>query len=954
VRRSSAATLARLLAGTALAGFVAGVPIVLGVFGSPLPTHPPSWNGFLTDLRMGYLPSDVLAKMALGAAWATWAFLSYEVAAESASWMVHKVARQHSALGPFQPLLSKLVAAVVLSAPLSSRLASVPATPVPRPQVVALAAQPAGPRLAPLVLTSASAPSLPSYVVQPHDTLWGIAERYLGDPLRWSEIAALNEGRVEGSARLTDPHWIYPGWTLLLPADAAGLPQAPTSPSIPTTAASGPSPQPGTEGSPQRASGARDAEVAPSLESPARPDGAGARPVAADGAVGSSWGSPSHMAIVSIGSGILAVGVRGVIERKRRAQHRRRRSGRRIPLPTGELRDVETALFVGSDAEAARWANRAVRLLARALQGAEKIPKIQGLLVGPRVVEVLLEEPVPAPAPFRDGEAGRWALERSHAVEQLDAEALGFPGVLPALVTMGRSAEGVVLLNLEAAGTVSISAPSPQAGRALASAMALELASAPWVDALDLVVVGIEERAFSGLDTLELFARCERLAGALDKARLHAADMARYLADIDEEDAAVVRMRDLDANCTPLVVICGDPATAEELAALGELADAKHQALAVVVAGQFEGAGWDLMLEEDGVLRVEPLGIELTAQQLSTEELGGIGDLLSLASRRDDVGADASPYDVLVDPVCEELLVGPPIEEVEVSPSEPPWEPPEELHVIQSAEGDARSSAEPCEPATEEKGLRPRHPELLLMGPVDLRGVGELPRGKEIEFTAYLALHPAGADLDTIACALWPNETRAASSLWSLSSTVRRALGTDEGGQLHLPRYGRLRLGPGVGCDWARFCALERSPDRDARREALALVRGKAFSGVDWPWAVTEGIAGEMEARITDLAARLGNEALAQEALEEARFAADQGLLASPYDERLFRILMEVASRTGGAGAVRQVMRRLAAVLEAEVEPEGVVEEETWALYQRLTHPAPPRRAGPGRPAQRA
>ena len=70
--------------------------------------------------------------------------------------------------------------------------------------------------------------ALPTYTVRRGDTLWGIAERYLGDPLRWKEITALNTDRREGTSEFTDPHWIYPGWTLVLPADARGLAESPT------------------------------------------------------------------------------------------------------------------------------------------------------------------------------------------------------------------------------------------------------------------------------------------------------------------------------------------------------------------------------------------------------------------------------------------------------------------------------------------------------------------------------------------------------------------------------------------------------------------------------------------------------------------------------------------------------------------------------------------------------
>src|SRR4029453_19005500 len=60
---------------------------------------------------------------------------------------------------------------------------------------------------------------------QPRDTLWRIAETHLGDPLRWRELWELNAGRpLPDGRRLEDPDWIHPGLTLLLPADAFGLP----------------------------------------------------------------------------------------------------------------------------------------------------------------------------------------------------------------------------------------------------------------------------------------------------------------------------------------------------------------------------------------------------------------------------------------------------------------------------------------------------------------------------------------------------------------------------------------------------------------------------------------------------------------------------------------------------------------------------------------------------------
>jgi LysM repeat protein len=77
-----------------------------------------------------------------------------------------------------------------------------------------------------------------THTVKKGDTLWDLAHTYLGDPFLWPEIYRLNTDKIE------DPHWIYPGEMLKLPASGAILGNAPASSGTTASAVSNPTVQP--------------------------------------------------------------------------------------------------------------------------------------------------------------------------------------------------------------------------------------------------------------------------------------------------------------------------------------------------------------------------------------------------------------------------------------------------------------------------------------------------------------------------------------------------------------------------------------------------------------------------------------------------------------------------------------------------------------------------------------
>ncbi|MYB09425.1 MAG: LysM peptidoglycan-binding domain-containing protein [Acidimicrobiia bacterium] len=942
-----------------LVGLLIGVPILL-IFGVgwPLPQGIPSGSDIVTTIKTGAVPPSTIWKSISVVVWVLWFLLLAGVGVEAWAHLRGRVAPRVAFLPSFIQRFSAQVMGTTLLIAFSLQhpgLATADNQELLAPTTFKIDAEAAdaGPH---------------THTVERNDNLRQLAERYLGDPNRWTEVFVLNEGQTQiDGGSLSDPNQLQAGWKLVMPADSR-TPSAAEFKIAENSDGNQQSDVPAIEldhslitvqtgdtlwglaaqhlDDPERwvdifnsnQDIIQDPEVIlpgwqleiPAIDSkpteilpPAQPlpetvdytalqiqplaESVGhTAPVSAYAttrptvvAVVSSESSdhqsvPTRETMFAVGGlGVFASSLGWVLARLRRTQRRRLPNGRMPVPPSDGAVQLDQQLQAASDPDAALFLDASLRIMSSRVAD-NPPPSIVGVTMDSSRVSIHLSSPEVAPPGFHIGDDGTtWTLPKDHGLELLLDEADGVPAPLPTLATVGKKDGGEFLLNLEHMATLNLEG-NHQAIIELCAAMAMQLASSHLADDLTVLCVGFGRE----LTVLERVEHVPDLASATERIRCHQRQNQALLGSHPPSDRS--RIGGNGDFCHPMVALAPHKLSREDASELLEACDSSVS----VVAHGLDGASWAGQLNAHGLL-LQPIGLQLEAHGLPDAATAAFAELASSAKDTEGVA----------------LTV----------PTEP-----------QLIEVKHDASA---------VGLLAVDIEVRVLGTIEVLGAAQpFTSRRALDLVTYLAFHPEGADRDQLRTHIWPSdEPPSESTLANTVSRARKALGTNENGDLYLPRVsakGIYQLQAGVGTDVGRFEALISAARKDVGergreqlQSALDLVRGTPFTGSAgdmFRWA-DFGLRTQIDCLVDTAAHELAARCLEVGDTDSAKKAALTSLRLVGICEQCYRLRLLAAAEN--PTEVRQIMAELVHLLKRESnqpESDDLIGPELLELYEQL------------------
>lgn len=589
----------RIGSALALLGLLIGLPVALVLLGGapPIPTEMPG----LRDLARQLGPEDLVSVL-VAIVWLLWLVFVVCVVLEVIATRRGGLARTIPLAGPLQHLaraliggllVTGLVAGPAQAAMGSSADIAPPSEPVAAAVVEApAAATPDKPTRADRIEQRLGGELV--YIVKApkngyHDNLWDIAERHLGDGMRYKEIYELNKDKVQLDGRKLElARLIQPGWQLAMPGDAVGVERMPTQqvPATPAGSTGGGSSQAGS--------------------------GSGAGGVDAAGAT--SEASSSETTAWWMGAGLLASGLLAAL-----AVARRRRPGGE---PDESARETEADLRLAADPDRARSLEAVLRQLSFACAHAEvEVPSVYAAVVGHDTIELHLAPAVPEAVPgweaVDDGAVWRFT-EDPATVESPDADP-----AYPSLVSLGVDGHGRdVLVDLASSGGLITIGGDLHVSSEIVTSLALQAAVSPWSRSVRVLATGLPPAVSEVAQRISLVPDVEAAAAELESG----------------QGSDVLTGRSSDDEVTVLAVGSSVPGFAmQRLATLAT----SRPGMAAVAIGEHEAARWRLHVDENGTLHVPQLGLAVTANRIGAHHAEAVAALFASAGMTIREGDDA-------------------------------------------------------------------------------------------------------------------------------------------------------------------------------------------------------------------------------------------------------------------------------------------------------------------------
>ncbi|MDQ3485047.1 MAG: hypothetical protein M3445_06505 [Actinomycetota bacterium] len=900
-----------LLALVVVMAIVVVVPLVLlQGFGAPWPDEVPAAEWIYAEFGA----RDVLAVL-VGVVWLAWLHFVICLVVEFVAERRGRALAPHIPGGSVgtQPLARRLVGTVLLLA--SGMGATLPAASAVtedthregRTSAVAQAAQDVGrmgtavvddtvaadPHRDTAAFTDEKAGVLHKYAeVQPprgrhYDTVWGIAERYLGDGMRYKEVVALNEGMVQPNGKAwQNPDLIYPGMIFRLPADAEGPGlRVPDQEPAPRSGDGGPRkspPEPEKDGGSQPGGGSM-------LDPPTGVDGSGTTVI-------------DDASMVTIGGfstagALLAAGLM--------LNLRRRRGWDGGPNPRGgKPLDQEFDLRGSADESSAIFVDSMLRGLSSATPHGATLPPPSAALLGADGLAMTFpaDSRVRLDAPWRGDPGGRtWSVRRSEAAAVTIPAGRLSP--LPGLVAIGLGAHDVeTMIDVESTpGVVSVSGDL-EVARDIAVGLGLGLATNRWTDRPRVTFVGFADDLSSlAPDSIRHYDDLEAVFETVDAARRrqHSACAAGGF-----ESVRAARLVDPDARmwAPEFVVLSGVPSEAD-VKRLQDICRDPRNAVGVVIVGDIVEAPVRLVASSEGRLWCGPLGIDVVAHRMTAESyrdaLSVFDAEVATSTTSSILGDDADLAAPIVDPDSLDITRDAPVQ-------------------------------------------------VLTLGSVSVQAPGQVEDARRAlltEIIVYLALHPEGIHPNVLAAAIWP---RGVSDDTRDSALAQAAtwLGIDDNGtpRLQIAGDGTWSLShAGIRFDWEVFRALANRSSRGSDpigdlELALTLVRGGAWTDLParrYGWLAYETVEADVRVAVVAVARKLAS--LAAEAGNplRARNALRAGLRTAPACEEIWRDALALADTFAARADVRAVADDMYAALARDGSSRGP-QAETDALVDDL------------------